>query len=418
MKCSLRFSFLLVLLLPIFLYAQTVTGKLVDQNGDGLSGVQLQLYSTPKIYTDTSSTDGSFTFTNVTEVKDQQLPTGYSVSANYPNPFNPRTRIEITLPNNGNVKVELYNQIGQKVRADIEKYFTAGNNHIDLELNGLANGFYIARINVDGKYNVVRKLMLMYGSQHLISSTGSNSGVSKSNPSGSISLSASLDSLVATSTIIGRKTFLNLTGNTLDLGNMIIERYCSGIPTVTYSGKTYNTVQIGTQCWLKENLDVGTMIDSMANPSNNGIIEKYCYRNNPANCTTYGGLYQWNEAMQYVTTEKAKGICPTGWHIPTYAELQTLGTTVSNDGNALKAVGQGTGSGAGTNTSGFSALLAGDRSIYGYFHSLGVGTYFWSSTEYNATDAGDMFLIYNVSGVYFDIDSKVYGYSVRCAKDF
>src|SRR5664279_2056044 len=172
MKCSLRFSIILVLLLPIFLYAQTVTGKLVDQNGNGLSGVQLQLYSTPKNYTATSSADGSFTFTNVTEVKDQQLPTGYSVSANYPNPFNPRTRIEITLPNNGIVKVELYNQIGQKVRADIEKYFTAGNNSIDLELNGLANGFYIARINVDGKYNVVRKLMLMYGSQHLISSGG------------------------------------------------------------------------------------------------------------------------------------------------------------------------------------------------------------------------------------------------------
>ena len=54
MKYSLRFSFLLVLLLPIFLYAQTVTGKLVDQNGDGLAGVQLQLYSTPNSDTDTS----------------------------------------------------------------------------------------------------------------------------------------------------------------------------------------------------------------------------------------------------------------------------------------------------------------------------------------------------------------------------
>src|SRR5665647_680593 len=288
MKCSLRFSFLLVLLLPIFLYAQTVTGKLVDQNGNGLSGVKLQLYSNQNFYTATSSTDGSFTFTNVTEVKDQQLPTGYSVSANYPNPFNPRTRIEITLPNNGNVKVELYNQIGQKVRSDIEKYFTAGNNHIDLELNGLANGFYIARINVDGRYNVIRKLMLLYGSQHLISSTGSNSALSKSNPLGSISLSASLDSLVAASTIIGRKTFLNLpnmTSNTLDLGNMIIERFCTGISTVTYSGKIYNTIQIGAQCWLKENLDVGTMIHGIDTAKNNGIIEKYCYNDSLANCT-------------------------------------------------------------------------------------------------------------------------------------
>src|ERR1035437_7497296 len=129
---------------------------------------------------------------------------------------------------------------------------------------------------------------------------------------------------------------------------------CPNVATVVYEGKTYNTVAIGDQCWLKENLDVGTQVNGSLEQTNNGTIEKYCYNNDPANCTTYGGLYQWNEAMQYVTTPGTKGICPTGWHIPTYAELQTLATTVSNDGNALKAVGQGTGSGAGTNTSGFS----------------------------------------------------------------
>src|SRR5664280_2936541 len=143
---------------------------------------------------------------------------------------------------------------------------------------------------------------------------------------------------------------------------------CPGTPTVDYGGKTYNTVQIGTQCWLKENLDVGTMIHGIDTAKNNGIIEKYCFNDDPATCTAYGGLYQWNEAMQYVTTEGTKGICPSGWHIPTNAEFQTLGTTVSNDGNALKAVGQG---GTSTNTSGFSALLAGYRVYEGYFGNLG-----------------------------------------------
>jgi uncharacterized protein (TIGR02145 family) len=135
---------------------------------------------------------------------------------------------------------------------------------------------------------------------------------------------------------------------------------------IYYAGKIYNTVTIGSQVWLKENLDVGTMINgtnggtnSDGQQINNGTIEKYCYGNITANCTNYGGLYQWNEAMQYVTTEGTKGICPTGWHIPTEAEFATLATTVSNDENALKAVGQGTAPGAGTNTSGFSALLVG-----------------------------------------------------------
>ena len=202
--------------------------------------------------------------------------------------------------------------------------------------------------------------------------------------------------------------------------------------TVTYLGKTYNTVQIGTQCWLKENLDVGTRIDGSANQTNNGTIEKYCYNDDPNNCTTYGGLYQWAEAVAYTNgatdttfanpplTGNVQGICPTGWHIPTNAEYQTLDTTVSNDGNALKAVGQGTGSGAGTNTSGFSALLAGCRSSNGHFFSLGDDTYIWSSTENDAvsTDAFYMYLYGYDSSIGFDLSSKGGGFSVRCAKDF
>ncbi len=194
---------------------------------------------------------------------------------------------------------------------------------------------------------------------------------------------------------------------------------CPGTPTVTYSGKIYNTVLIGSQCWLRENLDVGTMIQGSQNQSNNSTIEKYCHDNDPNNCSIYGGLYQWAEAMQYITSEKAQGLCPSGWHIPTNAELQTLGTAVSNNSNALKAVGQDTGSGAGTNTSGFSGLLAGYRSGNGSFGSLGGGSaYFWSSTEYNATIAYFLNLYYNVSILYYsDTNYKEGGFSVRCLKD-
>src|SRR4030042_6749113 len=94
--------------------------------------------------------------------------------------------------------------------------------------------------------------------------------------------------------------------------------------TITYEGKTYHIIQIGNQFCLKENLDVGTMIQGNQDASNNGTIEKYCYDNDPANCTIHGGLYQWNEAMQYNSIEGGQGICPDGWHIPTFAEFQTL----------------------------------------------------------------------------------------------
>ncbi|NCS90052.1 MAG: hypothetical protein COZ25_02685 [Ignavibacteria bacterium CG_4_10_14_3_um_filter_37_18] len=186
---------------------------------------------------------------------------------------------------------------------------------------------------------------------------------------------------------------------------------------VSYAGKEYNTVKIGSQTWLKENLDVGTMIQGSADPSNNTTIEKYCYDNNEANCGTYGGLYDWNEAMAYSTTAGTKGICPTGWHIPIKAELETLKATVGNDGNALKAVGQGTGSGVGTNTSGFSALLAGYRHVIGNFDDLGGYTLFWSSTEYSATNAYSMYLWHDDSNVNMYSSYKEDGFSIRCLKD-
>jgi uncharacterized protein (TIGR02145 family) len=195
---------------------------------------------------------------------------------------------------------------------------------------------------------------------------------------------------------------------------------CPGTPTVDYAGKIYNTVQVGNQCWLKENLDVGTMIVGDSNQTNNSIIEKYCYSNNPTNCNTYGGLYQWNEAMQYFITPGARGICPSGWHIPTYAEFQTLSTAVGGilvGGNALKAVGQGTGAGAGTNASGFSALLTGFRAYGGYFSYLGGYEYFWSSTEPYASSAGIMYLAGGNSYIYHSYLPKGYGFSVRCVKD-
>ncbi len=187
--------------------------------------------------------------------------------------------------------------------------------------------------------------------------------------------------------------------------------------TINYAGKIYHEVKIGNQTWLKENLDVGTMIQGSQNPINNRTIEKYCYNNDSANCTTFGGLYQWNEAMAYSTTPGAKGICPDGFHIPTNEELQTLGTAVSNNSNPLVAIGQGTRSGAGTNTSGFSALFAGYRYYNGNFPGLGTNTSFWSSTEYDTTLEDSMSLIYNTSNIFFGNLNKENGFSVRCLKD-
>lgn len=83
-------------------------------------------------------------------------------------------------------------------------------------------------------------------------------------------------------------------------------------------------MEIGNLCWMAKNLNIGKMIYTYDNQSNNSTIEKYCYENDGFNCFAFGGLYQWYEAMQYVTTKRAKGICPIGWHIPSDHEWKTI----------------------------------------------------------------------------------------------
>jgi uncharacterized protein (TIGR02145 family) len=103
---------------------------------------------------------------------------------------------------------------------------------------------------------------------------------------------------------------------------------------------------------MAENLNVGMRIESNLSQTDNGVIEKYYYDNDPANCAIYGGLYQWKEVMQYVTTPGAQGICPSGWHVPMDTEWCTLtqyldptvncgvnGWSGSNAGGKIKSTG-------------------------------------------------------------------------------
>ncbi len=203
---------------------------------------------------------------------------------------------------------------------------------------------------------------------------------------------------------------------------------------VNYAGETYPTVQIGSQCWFAKNLNVGTMIQGGNDQTNNSTLEKYCYNNNPANCTTYGGLYQWAEAVQYQNgasntaslstpfTGNVRGICPTGWHLPSDAEWGTLETFLGGSsvaGGALKSTsGLWTSPNTGaSNSSGFSALPGGYRNTNGAFSSIGSNPNFWSSSESSSADAIYRYLYYNGSNFYRDISFKDFGFSVRCTQD-
>lgn len=181
----------------------------------------------------------------------------------------------------------------------------------------------------------------------------------------------------------------------------------------------YDTVQIGTQCWMRENMNVGQQINTPAVPSDPTKIEKYCYNNDSNNCTsphpTYadGGLYTWDEAMQGTTVEGAQGICPTGWHIPTDAEWFTLENYLKGDSNTcdkdrtawFDCAPAGTRLRSG-GSSGFEGNLSGWWRPLILFQGIGSGGYFWSSSESGA-NALLRFLISTTDTTWRGTDSKL-----------
>jgi len=219
-----------------------------------------------------------------------------------------------------------------------------------------------------------------------------------------------------------------------DSGTSTPPSTCTGQVTITtVAGYTCNTaspyfdqcvydlVEIGSQCWLKQNLNLGNIISGLsAYQTNNSLLEKFCYNDNSSNCLTYGGLYEWNEAMQYVTTEGAQGICPTGWHIPSEAEWSTLASYLSAngysgvEGTALKSAASAWN---GSNAVGFSALPAGDLTSSWVYAGLSTNAYLRTSTLNGGSAAWTRTLASASALISSQSDQLTVGYSVRCLRN-
>jgi uncharacterized protein (TIGR02145 family) len=203
-----------------------------------------------------------------------------------------------------------------------------------------------------------------------------------------------------------------------------------------YEGNNYKTVQIGSQCWMAENLKSTLYADGGA------ITSHWAYDNDEGNAHTYGRLYTWDAVMNGAGSSSSnpsgvQGICPDGWHVPSDAEWKelemTIGMTISEadasnwrgthgEGRKLKQTGEAflwtdDPNDPGNNLSGFAALPGGDRNGSGTFESMGSHGYFWSSTEFNSSYAYRRGLYYYYAQVYRDYYYKDHGFSVRCVRD-
>lgn len=204
-----------------------------------------------------------------------------------------------------------------------------------------------------------------------------------------------------------------------------------------FDGNVYNTIQIGDQVWMAENLKVthyrnGDVIQNVTDKTQWSNLTTGAYNSydtNDSNIDTYGLLYNW------YTVNDSSELAPAGWHIPSDEEWKRLEMYLGMSQSETDITGYGRGTNEGgqlkekgathwispntgaTNSSGFSAVPGGYCGYYGTFGDIGGCAIFWSSTESNSYTAWCRGLISSSSVISRYSSSKQDGFSVRCLKD-
>jgi uncharacterized protein (TIGR02145 family) len=372
----------------------------------------------------------------ITEVSHDR--TGLQVFQNYPNPVEDQTTITLYIPEKDKVDLTITDILGRQV-IHTGRVLDKGYHSFRFT-PGIGNLFFFIAKWKDNSSSI--KVLHSASDSHL---AGSLEYIGSDNSLPQLKTTKAVQNFSFT---LGDELLYTGYSDTLQSGMLdspatsetFIFQFatnipCPGTPTVTYEGQVYNTIQIFSQCWLKENLNVGTMINGSQNQTNNSIKEKYCYDNNPDSCTKYGGLYQWDEMMQYTTQQGVQGICPPGWHLPRDEEWKVLEGAVDSQygigdpewdiaydyrgfdaGTNLKTTSGWYYEGNGTDLFGFSGLQGGRRLIDGFFDFVGSFGFWWTSLEYDFLAWGRN-LHYHFPEVGRYLDYKESGFSVRCLRD-
>ncbi|MEN8250058.1 MAG: FISUMP domain-containing protein, partial [Bacteroidota bacterium] len=268
---------------------------------------------------------------------------------------------------------------------------------------------------------------------------------------GSVDIAKTIDTYFVDNDIIGDSTYHYKITSIDSLGNESLfspeVAITPHLPIKDVDGNVYNTVRIGDQIWMQQNLAVthyanGTPIadGTSAGDITSDYTSKYYFWYNNDSTThaqNYGTLYTWAAAMDGAASYDSipsgiQGVCPDGWHIPSDLEWKKLEMYIGMsqaeaDGSLWRGIDEGgllkapdlwlpPNTGA-TNETGFNALPAGHRSQEGNFYDLNNFAYYWSTLENNASTAWNRALTYDKSTIYRTNYYKSNGLSVRCIRD-
>lgn len=375
----------------------------------------------------------------------------FSLSQNYPNPMNGKTTIRIYLSERKDILITVSDIVGREL---INKNYQFGPGHHNFHFYPGGQSLYLFNVSTVRKSQTIK----MINSAPSTDGGGQGKleyiGKQKKGKHGTVnSMMKSIafelgDELQYTAhSALGNVSIVDtpLEDQTYTFQYASAGLPCPNAPTVTdIDGNVYNTVLIGSECWMKENLKTTTYNNEVPIPNvtdqedwENLSSSAYAwYENDISWKDPYGAMYNG-----YVITDPDNDICPSGWHVPTIEEwgdlFNHIGGADEPFGNELKSCRQvdsplGVDCNTtehprwdednmdyGTDDYGFAGLPSGQRTFSVGFDGIGAVGYWWSATEAdnNPELLQTRYLHYSFSFVGGSFFTKKYGFSVRCVKD-
>jgi uncharacterized protein (TIGR02145 family) len=409
-----------------------ISGIVTDTGTTPIPGAVVQLEKGGQ--KDTTDADGRFTLvigtTEILSGASKLLLNGLSARIT-------RNLMTVMISEKAAVEVATFDLSG-KALSIVRKTMDAGSHSLSLPYQGA--GIYLYKVKSGNRECVLKGNAvggIPYGSSVTTSSPASNVLSKQAKATAAIS-----DVIAAT--MPGWLNYRCVIGNS-DTSGVVIKMIANAGDMTDADGNVYQSVRIGNQVWMAENLRVTRYNDGSAIPLDTStapwwtaLTPKYCFFNNttnPDSIKKYGALYNW----YVVNPLNPKKIAPTGWHVPSDAEWDTLqnyliangynrdGTTTGNKiAKSMAAQTDWSSSTSGgiigndlskNNASGFSALPGGARYDDGYFINIGSYGYWRSATEFDASSAWFRILGYSYFYLRRSSNTKSWGFSVRLLRD-
>ncbi len=427
-------KFVLVILVPVSLQAQTY---LIDFTASGITNEIDSIFIENITQGYSLTISGGDTLKLFGTAGIYQITNQKSLLKIYPNPFDVKAQIEFYSNTYSTVEISINNVNGNLI---LKKSIKVNSGLNILEITDIPRGYYVLTLKTDNQeYRSVSFISInnntsqpdIYLKENFITK---NDYILKSSKNQILLSYNTGDQMfyIAYSGIYSEHKY-DIPTSSKTINFEFSTSSCGGVFTDSRDNNSYNSVRIGKQCWMKENLKY---LPEVSPSSTQSSTEKYYYvygyqgndvteaKQSP-NYNTFGVLYNWTAAVDgntgsNINPSNLQGACPQGWHLPSYSEwnqLLNFAGGAETSAPKLKSTDLWAQPNNHTNETNFSALPGGVKYYDGNFYLLITGGDWWSSSEEDNILAYDLNMDYNRDDVATGIFNKNIGAAVRCVKD-